>query len=356
MISKKLQTFLRPVDRLVSPNGVAPRPPGSVWRAILFGERFVVSRSLLHFERIQRPAGPVDGRIYRAVDLAARTRAPFNHPGVFISWGGRYAVAWSWDADRLKAFGVPSQAWVSPEPTLAEMDSLQSDGLRMRELSDGIEGQILQHGEIVASRYWRRNPLPDEVDKFLRAAAGQHSDDSDAQSLATGRLSFGLRRWAARLRPMHAALAALAVFGPILTYQFGVQARLGVELRFTQAELNAVLTESSTQFTALQAYQDARARLDQYRDALNLTHPLEPVVELAETAQAFDGSLQRFRVFPQGLEATLAVSNTEPAGIVRRLEEADSLTDVSISRAQTANQWDIRASMTAPEGNIGNFQ
>lgn len=347
-ISTRLRTFLRPVDRRVCANSVSSRPNGALWRAVLFGERYVVNRSLLHFERIQRPAGTVDQRVRRAVTLAARTRAPFDNPGVHISWSARHAVAWSWDGTRLARLGIPEHAWIVPEPAVMQADPLQSDGFRLRELEDGFEGQLLQGGEVLASRFWPHRPGDSEIDIFLRGGAPHQADELPAA--APSSLAFGeaVRGWVRRLRPVHAALGALILLGPAMLYQAGDRARLTYEVQTARSQLEAVMTESASQFTALQAYQASRDRLSLYRDALNLTHPLEPAAELAESAQAAEGSLQSFRIAPGRVEAILTASNADPAVIVQRLEQADSLMNVSISRARRQGDWEIRADLAAP--------
>ena len=100
----------------------------------------VISRALLHFERLERPPGAVDARIRNAITLLARTRAPFEKPGMHIIWQARHAGVWSWDEARLAALGTPSGAWVSPEPLLDQTG--QSDGFCLITRKDGYEGQI----------------------------------------------------------------------------------------------------------------------------------------------------------------------------------------------------------------------
>ena len=151
--SANLPGFLRPIDRRVTAGGVVPRPASALVRAVLFGERFVVSRALLHFERIERPAGRADERVRRAVELAARNRAPFTDPGLSISWGQHYAIAWSWDRARLERLGVPAKAWIVPEPALAAPAEPPAGDFRLRELQDGYEGQVFRRGELFASRF-----------------------------------------------------------------------------------------------------------------------------------------------------------------------------------------------------------
>jgi len=354
----RLMNFLKPVDRRVSAAGLAPRPAGALARAVLAGERHVVSRALLHFERIERPAGRVDDRVRRAVELAARNRAPFADPGLFIVWGRRHAAAWSWDRALLTRLGVPETAWIVPEPANAaqgdgqvdgQADSHWGDGLRLRELQDGYEGQLIREGELFASRFWSRQPSQGEIDIFVRSCAAPASDADSAPISAADRVQDQARSWAARLTPLHAALAALLLVGAPLLHAAGTQARLSYDLHTARSALGSVVAESSAQFDALQAYQASTARLDEYRSALDLVHPLIPVTDLAEAAQAVDGRLESFAITPGRVDAVVAAgSDVDPAEIVRRLESAPSLANVGIQRARTQGQWEVQADLVAP--------
>ncbi len=350
----RLMNFLKPVDRRVSAAGLAPRPGAALARAVLAGERHVVSRALLHFERIERPAGRVDDRVRRAVELAARNRAPFADPGLFIVWGRRHAAAWSWDRALLTRLGVSETAWIVPEPAIdaqgdGQADSAWGDGFRLRELRDGYEGQLVREGELFASRFWSRQPSQSEIDIFVRSCAAPAPDADSAPISAADRLQDQARSWVARLTPLHAALAALLLVGAPLLHAAGTQARLSYDLHTARAAPGSVVAQGSAQFDALQDYQASTARLDEYRSALDLVHPLIPVTDLAEAAQAVDGRLESFAITPGRVDAIVAAgSEIDPAEIVRRLESAPSLANVEIQRARTQGQWEVQADLVAP--------
>ena len=146
--------------------------------------------------------------------------------------------------------------------------------------------------------------------------------------------------------PLHAALAALLLVGAPLLYQAGSQIRINLELQSARSQLSTVVQESSAQFDALQRYQANSARLDSYRTALDLAHPLAPATELAETAQAINGQLNRFRIVPGRIEAVLGTrTETDPADIVRALEETPSLANVEIRRARAQGDWEVQADL-----------
>lgn len=353
-LTTRLPDFLRPVDRLVTPEGVAPRASRDLLRAIVCGERYVVSRSLLHFERIERPAGELDQRIRNAVKLAARTRAPYNNPGLDIHWSKRHALVWSWDQDRLQQMGLKHGAWIRPEPMMTAYRDLE-DGFHLRQLRDGYEGFVIQNQDLVASRFWRHEPSGSDLDMFQRSCRAVH-DDAERQSLdSLSLLRAETEKWASRLTPLQISLVGLLVLGVPLLYQAGIYLRLNLELQGSRQELTAVVQESATHFEALRTYQNNLAQLEEYSDVLNLVHPLLPAAELAETAQTIGGELSRFRVTQNGVEAELrAPDSSDPAEIVRQVEASQSMTGVSISRTRAQNMWAITAELETPAVIDGN--
>lgn len=344
MTLMKLRRFLRPADRLVGPQGVSDSDRTTLWRSVLFGERHIISRSLLHFERVKRPKGDADARIMKAIRLAARTKTPFENAGVYIALDGAFASVWSWDMGRLRALGMPESAWALPEPVLNKADPLQTDGFRLRELEDGFEGQLLGDGSVVASRFWKSKPRQGEIDFFMRGAAAATLLDE-----GRGRPSLLQQRRAAldtlidRTKPGAVALVVALILGVPLAFQSGLLLQSLWELQVSRAQLETVATQSSEQFAALEIVRSNRATLETYRDLLDGLHPLAPVTALAQTAQAVDGALSNFRVTDDAVEAEISSPTAAPAEIVNMLEEYGSLSSVSISRARGDNQWNIRA-------------
>ncbi len=348
-ISTHWPAFLSCVDRQVSAAGVKPRRPSDLWRALVFGERYIVSRALLHFERIERPSGPLDKRMRTAIALAAETRAPFARPGLSVVWGARHAQSWSWDKDRLSRLGVPPNAWVVAESAL-DTYPVPDDGHRMRQTRDGgHEVQVFHRHELFASRFWPHHPSEGELELFLRRCRRHDEEGENAKptSLAMARLRNRIRDWSARITPMQALLGALVLLGAPLLHQTGAHARLSHDWRDAQAKLETVIEESATRFQARRTWQDSLNRLDSYRTALDLIHPLAPAADLAEAAQTAGGRLQRFQISQNAVRAELTAEDSmDPAYIVGLLENAPSLSGVTISRVQRQQDtWEIRASL-----------
>jgi len=343
------KTFFSPVDRQVSALGVEPRGVSELWRALVFGERYIVSRALLHFERIERPRGPLDRRMRAAIAMAAETRAPFTRPGLSVVWSGRHVQSWSWDNDRLSQLGVPPNAWVVAESVL-DAHLVPDDGYRIRQTRDGgYEAQVFHRHELFASRFWPHHPSESELELFLRRCRRHDEEGEDAKpaSLAIARLRNRIRDWGARITPTQALLGALVLLGAPLLHQAGIYARLSLDWRDAHAELETVIEESAARFQARQAWQDSLNWLDSYRTALDLVHPLSPAADLAEAAQTAGGQLQRFHISQNIIRAELtAEDGMDPAHIVGLLENARSLSDVTISRGRRQqNTWEIRADL-----------
>lgn len=352
----RLPAFLRPVDRHVTTHGVTPRSRTQLFQSIVFGERYVLSRSLLHFERIERPNGRLDQRVRDAIKLAAHSRTPFNDAGLAIVWGQTHALAWSWDRQRLEQLGVPGQAWISVESTSTKPPSDQ-DGLQLRELQDGYEAQVFRNGELFASRFWGHRPTQLELDMFERSCQSPLPEAASTASTPLSALQEAFNNWQSRLSPLHGLLILAFCLAAPLLHQAGTYLRLAYALDQTRSELATVVQDSSVQFEALQTYQDHLSELESYSATLSLTHPLLPAAELAETAQSIDGSLRRFRITQSGVEAVLfAQSSTDPAEIVRRLQDSQSLTEVSISRGRGQGDWAITATLNLESPSQGDPQ
>jgi len=315
----------------------------------------VISRALLHFERLERPPGPVDARMRAAMAMMARTRAPFEDPGLHIVWQGRHAAVWSWDKARLTSLGAPENAWFMPEPALGGGKALTdaetaNDGFTLMEFHDGYEGQIRQNGELSASRFWTR--WPDEADtaRFRRATHGAtslHAADADNGPRP---LNERIRDIASRIQPVHAAALALLLIGTPLLHAAGSQARLSMEQTAARSALAAFTENSAGNFGALDSYRSHSAQLALYRAALERINPLAPAAELAEAAGALDTRITMLRIEPDRVRALIDASGTlDPAALAQALESQPSLVNVRLNRTANSAAWEAQADLTTPQ-------
>lgn len=350
-----LRRFLTPSRRRLGPGGLEPRARGTLWRALAFGDMIVISRALLHFERLERPPGPVDVRMRAAMTLMARTRAPFATPGLHLVWHARHAAVWSWDKTRLGALGASQSAWLVPEPVLddimASSAPFETDApFTLIERRDGYEGQIWQDGELAASRFWARRPDPAEIASFRRAAhsvpEGSEPVHASGASQGASALVIGIRDVAARFRPVHAGAAALLLIGAPLMHAAGSQARLTFNEAAAQRALSAFAEGSVGDFGALERYRDQSAQLDIYRQALERINPLAPAADLAEAAEALDAQVTMLRIEPDRARARIeARGGLDPALLAQVLEARPSLSNVRLTRTANSAAWEADADL-----------
>jgi hypothetical protein len=314
----------------------------------------VISRSLLHFERIERPAGPVDARMRAAMQLMARTRAPFDDPGTHIIWQARHAAVWSWDKSRLARLGADEHAWFMPEPALGEDLFITGtrdvgDGFGLIDRRDGYEGQIWQSGELTMSRFWTRQPAADEITRFRRAAHAETDVDAADAASGTQALLEKIQSIGARFRPIHAAALALLLVGTPLLFSAGAYVRLSIEQSAAQGELAAFAENSAGDFSALDRYRLQTARLAVYREALEQINPLLPAAELAEVTAELESRISRLQVNPDAVIAVIeSQSELDPARLAQALEAQPSLSNVRLNRTVNSSAWEAQADLVFP--------
>lgn len=314
----------------------------------------VISRALVHFERLERPPGPVDSRMRAAMMMMARMRAPFEDPGLHIVWQARHAAVWSWDKARLTSLGAPESAWFMPEPALGGGKVLPDagvvdDGFILIERHDGYEGQIRQGAELSASRFWTRWPGPEETARFRRAAHGSSASDTAEAEAGAPSLQDRIKEVSARIQPLHAAALAVLLIGTPLLHAAGSQARLSMEQAAARHALAAFAENSAGDFGALDRYRSHSAQLALYRDALERINPLAPAADLAEAAGALDTRISMLRIEPDRVRALIdAGSALNPAELAQALESQPSLVNVRLNRTANSAAWEAQADLTEP--------
>jgi len=315
----------------------------------------VISRALLHFERLERPPGPVDARMRAAMTMMARTRAPFDDPGLYIVWQDRHAAVWSWDKTRLTNLGARENAWFMPEPALGGGKTLADagtadDGFTLMEHRDGYEGQIRQNGELSASRFWTRWPDETETARFRRATHNSSALDAADADYGPRPLNERIRDITSRIQPVHIAALAMLLIGTPLLHAVGSQARLSMEQAAAQSALAAFAENSAGDFGALDSYRSNSAQLALYREALERINPLVPAAELAEAAGALDTRITQLRIEPDRVRALIDASGAlDPAALAQALESQPSLVNVRLNRTANSAAWEAQADLTTPE-------
>lgn len=339
-----MRSFLSPYRRPVTlETGVAPRPRGALWRAALLGEQFILSRALLHFERIARPPGAYDARARAAVALAAKARSPFNEPGFYLDWGPSSIACWSWDKAYLRGLGLTKEAWVIPAPVL---DAAQPPGYQLKKRADGWEGRIFDaQGALAATRFWRDRPSLEQEEAFKRTGQPRSDGVSRGRDLSWWeRARIALRR---RIDPIKAAPIAIVLLGAPFAYLSGAYIALVAQETALEASLAELQGRSASQFAALERFRSETARIDAIRSRLEFPDPMRAVVDLGEAVSGFDGRVDYFRVDKDGVTARFSAPSTAaPAGIASDLEFTPSLAGVQLERGAQGRDWSIEAAVT----------
>lgn len=345
-----------PNRRRLGPGGLEARSRSAFWRALIFGEMIVISRALVHFERLERPPGAVDARMRAAMSLMARMRAPFENPGLHIVWQARHVTVWSWDQARLADLGAPESGWFVPEPALDSEPGLPAsgssdDGFVLVPRRDGYEGQIRQGRELVASRFWSRSPAPEEIARFRRSAHittdAARLDQEDGPRPILDRV----RKIIAGLQPVHAATLALLLVGAPLLHSAGSYVRLAMEQGAAQGALAAFAADSAGDFGALERFRSQSAQIAIYRQSLEGINPLAPAADLAEAARELDARISMLRVEPDRVRALIEPrGELNPATLAQALESRPSLVNVRLNRTASRGTWEVQADLAGLDG------
>lgn len=310
------------------------------WRAILLGVQFIVSRSLLHFERIEAPPGALTAEVLKSVELIAMARSPFDDPGLHLVWGVNGVSAWSWSWAELKKRGVPENAWILPE-TCAE--DLSSPGIHIRPRWDGWEAvNVGGDGEVELSRFWERQPNESDLSMFRRSTDRDWSPATPREALgALDRIRLLIR---SRLSPLNAAISLSA----LLAIPFGLLLGSVVILSSMQMHLNSDIEQfnsaSDGSLASLRAYQGINEKITAIDLALSPVQPLISVAELAEVVAELNGRVVNFESGRGQLTAHLDMPReVAPARIVQELEQRATLSEVTIERQTNRDRWIVRA-------------
>ncbi|MCC6912276.1 MAG: hypothetical protein IT566_01130 [Rhodospirillaceae bacterium] len=133
---------------------------------------WIVGRRFVRQHVFELGEGLPESKRKSALALMVRKWAPFPAPQFAAQWVGNRACVYAWDADMVAAAiaeaGESAQrCTVWPETFFrAPME----DGIRLAQMSDGVEGQVWKGGLLAATRWWPQAPAPRDWAIFLRSA------------------------------------------------------------------------------------------------------------------------------------------------------------------------------------------
>lgn len=305
----------------------------------------VVARSRCCFGRFDLSRVPAAKRA-PALALQVASWSPFTTSDGAVAWhpDGRASV-WCWSADDLEAAwreGAGADQLPRRMPESALYPAPASDGLRLLKTLDGIEAQLWQDSELVASRWWPQAPDARDLLSFQQDASRAPDQFEPAPPLAE--FALARRPWQA-LAALKGSAGAVAgaealVYGA-LVLALGVPAlALAVEQwRLLQARHQAEATlqrEGERSKSVLDAQTAALTAADQARALVNLQTYPAPLVHMMAVARALpDGAGTNVREWEMNagkLRLLLASSGPEIAGAenMRSLEQTGLFADIKI--------------------------
>ena len=163
-----IQNYVSPVPKkLVDAGDELKALPGSDRQLV-----WVPKRQTLKHTVFTMPEQLKGRKRNTALDLKIRAWAPFETVGYSVLWQNNQASVFAWDQDaieeRIRAHGYhPSRCEVVPEAFIREpMDN----GIRLMEVSDGVEGQVWEDNFLTVARWWKSAPDGQEWTLFRRSA------------------------------------------------------------------------------------------------------------------------------------------------------------------------------------------
>ena len=299
----------------------------------------MLSRALLRFHRFDLTGVPANKR-EPALRLRLAQWSPYRDADHCVIWNGERATVWCWDGARIRERVGPAgrsrwRAILIPETLLVEPGS---EGARLVACIDGLEGQLWRQGELLSSRWWPKQPTPDEWATFLRDA-GQTVEDGKVP--AVRRPSQLDRPWASPRSVTAAASSQRALEWIVYAGLSGVLllASLGLALQYARLYLADSSVKGQLQAshgrasTLLQARNAALADASRIRDLIALGGYPDQLRLMAATAEALpeDGTYVSQWLFEQGrLTVTFGATNRDLAGsqIIANLQGLPYFTDI----------------------------
>lgn len=133
---------------------------------------WLLSRALVVHKFITFPEEVKGSKRFNLVNLQARTHSPYDQMRSYMHWTPRGVSVWMWDhkaVQRKLRHENLEEKQFSFAPETAYADPFEN-GARLVECSEGVEGQIWQDTQLVASRWWHEAPPEAEWITFIRGA------------------------------------------------------------------------------------------------------------------------------------------------------------------------------------------
>ncbi|MBZ4193606.1 MAG: hypothetical protein LAE24_04780 [Candidatus Contendobacter sp.] len=323
------------------------------------GREWVLARSLCRFRCFDLGTVPARDRA-NALRLKIRQWTPFPSSGDYVVWRGEQALVWLWDAasqqEAMTQAGIRN-ARILPETVLHPLPA--TDGPRLIQSQDGVEGQHWQDGQLLASHWWPELPTAATWRHFQRSNGGIVLTEPPAAEPVTllarpwGRPSrfagwLGLDARQQRL----GLIAAALVWWVLVCWQLAVgwqwrQANeaLAAQLEVEQAKVEPVLKLRE------QALAEREAALILLQ-LLQYPRQLELWARLAEKLPRGSPKLIEWRYAVDKLEILVNDPEADPREYVSALQTAPEFSDVSAEAGREPGQFRVRLQLKGREAAV----
>ncbi len=326
--------FTRPTRRYFdSRTGVIPPEPGTGR-----GE-WVLSRGWCRY-RCFDLAGLPAARREESLQLKIQQWSPYTRTAEYVVWQGDCAQVWIWDEARAAQVREASgAAQAAPVPENLVRPPL-ADGVRLAACLDGVEGQIWQQRQLLASRWWLKPPDLLEWSRFLRA----HGQPSPAHVLTPEPLPLLAKPWGKPRRRNTAAneraiaLVAAMALAVVLGWESATLWKTHQKHQAIQQEIEKLNQDGAA---ILQARDHAVTDKERVRQLVRLVpYPsqLELMAAVAGKLPRNGAQLAEWRYHAGTLRVAVQAPNIDPRNYVAAFQSLPLFKGIKL---ETSNQADL---------------
>ncbi len=326
-----------PVRRYVQGLETVERPEAHVGK-----RHWILGRGLCLYRTFNLSEVPFAER-RNALSVRILQWSPFLQTGQYISWKADIAQVWIWDEllrlEEMHSIGLNS-AIAFPESVLnppSEDDTPQLVACR-----EGVEGRIWNDGLLVASRWWKNAPQPQEWIQFLVA-----NDMAPGTSLPPvehfdwlpspwARRSSGFDVFDVRTERFW-IIIALLLFSAIFTWK-------GVELWRLHDSIATLEPELKVLSQQARPLKNARAKALQYKDQGKLLlqiagypSPLELFHEVVNRFPTPEVVIVEWRYSKSELDFVIKGQDLAPVTYINAFQESPMFSEITADKQGADN-------------------
>lgn len=332
-LRKTLAAYFLPTRRLIGNEGTPVQKGGAMG-----GQEWVVPRGDCQYRRLDLTAMPARQR-EAAARLALAAQLPSSSALSSMGWKAGIGHAWIW----IDPPGdiVPAQrAWI-PESLLVPLPD--SDGVRLLQMSSGVEAQVWHAGQLAASQWWSQLPDAEVWGRFLRSAGLDQGTPLPAvQSFAWLAEPWAeqKRSWvpgSTEARERLAWVGVVAVLALLVGWQLTSSIRWDLASSRLAAQLEAARTEVAPVLAARERAEQAQAEAQRL---LQLQVGISDYALMSQVVAALPEGVQlgTWRREPGKIEALIKGGASDPRTYVSAFVGQPALANVTATQVAAGMQ------------------